>query len=236
MNKTIIRLLNILLAILLSSCTIGNKVVSNKKPDPIKIIFETDIGNDVDDALALDMLYKYIDSNKIDLLGIMINKEGEYPVNFIDIMNTWYGYPDIPIGIVRDGTNSEHDATNYAKCVALLENNISEPTFNSSNVDYSNVPNAHELYREILSEQPDGSVVIVSVGFSTNLVCLLDITADEFSTLNGKELVAKKVKYLSNMAGCFNDPDMHEYNVVKDIAAAQKVFEEWPTNIITSPF
>lgn len=28
------------------------------------IILETDIGNDVDDALALDMLYKYLDAKK----------------------------------------------------------------------------------------------------------------------------------------------------------------------------
>src|SRR5690554_8234854 len=120
MNKTIIRLLNILLAILLSSCTIGNKVVSNKKPDPIKIIFETDIGNDVDDALALDMLYKYIDSNKIDLLGIMINKEREDSVNFIDLMTTWYGYRDNVIGIVSSSNNSDYDSPNNSSGFNLI--------------------------------------------------------------------------------------------------------------------
>ena len=236
MIKRNVNLLIFVLIITLSSCWSNTKVDSNRDLGPLKIIFETDIGNDVDDALALDMIYKYLDTNKIDLLGIMINKEGEYPVIYTDIMNTWYGYPDIPIGVVRNGANSEHDAVNFAKCVSLLENDLGEPMFNRSGVDYTKVPEAHDLYREILSKQPDSSVVIISVGFSTNLARLLETTADEFSPLNGKELVAKKVKYLSNMAGSFNNPDHYEYNVAKDIDAAKKVFEEWPTNIIISPF
>lgn len=121
--------------------------------EPLKIIFETDMGNDVDDALALDMLYKYIYMNKIDLLGVMLNKEGEYPVHLIDIMNKWYGHK-IPIGVVRNGADSENDATNYAKCVVLLEGSNGEPLFKRSNIEYSNIPDAHKLYRKILSKQP----------------------------------------------------------------------------------
>ena len=33
-----------------------------------RIIFETDMGNDIDDALALDVICKYMDDGKIDLL------------------------------------------------------------------------------------------------------------------------------------------------------------------------
>lgn len=235
MVKKITGLLFVLFLVLLSSCASNNKGKKDVS-DPLKVIFETDIGNDVDDVLALDMLYKYFDMDQIELLAIMINKEGEYPAIFVDVMNTWYGYPDIPIGVVRNGADSEHDAVNYAKSVVLLKNDKGEPTFKHSNLDYSKLPEAHNLYRELLSKQPDSSVVIVSVGFSTNLARLLETQGDEFSPLTGKELVAKKVKCLSNMAACFNNPDLHEYNVVKDIAAAKKVFEEWPTNIITSPF
>lgn len=226
----------VLLLVLISSCVSNNKKNEEIASGPLKVIFETDMGNDVDDALALDMLYKYLDMDQIELLAIMINKNGEYPVIFADIMNTWYGYPDIPIGVVRDGADSEHDAVNYTKSVSLLKNDKGEPMFNHSHLEYAKLPEAHNLYREILSKQPDSSVVIVSVGFSTNLSRLLATPGDDFSPLNGKELVAKKVTYLSNMAACFNNPDLHEYNVVKDIAAAKRVFEEWPTKIITSPF
>ena len=236
MIKSKFYLLSLIIPILLSSCLSQNKEQRKIDSDLLKIIFETDIGNDVDDAMALDMLYKYIDMGKIDLLSVMINKEGEYSALFTNIMNNWYGYPNIPIGIVHDGADSEHDATNYAKCVVLMKNNNNEPMFQSSQLEYAVLDEAHNLYRKILSQQPDSSVVIVSVGFSTNLARLLETSADEFSHLNGKELVAKKVKFLSTMAGCFNNSDHHEYNIVKDITAAKKVFAEWPTTIVTSPF
>ena len=64
--------------------------------EPTRIIFETDMGNDVDDALAMDMLFKYIDSEKIDLLGISTNKRDDGSLEYIDALTTWYGYPDIP--------------------------------------------------------------------------------------------------------------------------------------------
>ncbi len=201
-----------------------------------KIIFETDIGNDVDDALALDMLYKYMDAGEIDLLGIMINKEGTYPPEYVDIMNTWHGYPKIPIGVIYNGADCENDAVNYAKCVSLMKKGNDEPLFRRSLKDYSELPEAHILYRKILAQQPDNSVTIVSTGFSTNLARLLDTPADDFSPLTGKELVAKKVKLLCTMAGCFNNPELHEYNIVKDIPAAKIVFAEWPTPLVTSPF
>ena len=68
--------------------------------EPVKIIFDTDMGNDVDDVVALDMLYKYVDEGTIDLLGILSSKRELGSIKFIDAMNTIYGYPNIPIGIV----------------------------------------------------------------------------------------------------------------------------------------
>ena len=38
---------------------------------PLRVIFDTDMGNDVDDPLALDMLYKAVDRGEIILLGIL---------------------------------------------------------------------------------------------------------------------------------------------------------------------
>lgn len=229
-------LATLLLLFIIFGCTTGKQQNEKLGSDAQRIIFETDIGNDVDDALALDMLYKYINSGEIQLLGIMINKEGMYPPEFTDIMNTWYGYPEIPIGVIHNGADSEHDATNYAKCVSLMSNENGEPLFQRSLKDYAELPEAHTLYRELLAQQPDHSVTIISVGFSTNLARLLDTPPDDTSPLTGKELVAKKVKLLCTMAGCFNNHELYEYNVVKDVPAAKKVFAEWPTPLVTSPF
>lgn len=236
MTRNRLYVTGLLFLIIFLGCTAKDRQSTRIVSDAQKIIFETDIGNDVDDALALDMLYKYMDAGKIDLLGIMINKEGRYPPEYVDIMNTWYGYPKIPIRIIYNGADCENDAVNYAKCVSLMKKGNEEPLFRRSLKDYSESPEAHIFYRKILAQQPDNSVTIVSTGFSTNLARLLDTPADDFSPLTGKELVAKKVKLLCTMAGCFNDPELHEYNIVKDIPAAKKVFAEWPTQVVTSPF
>lgn len=201
------------------------------------IIFETDLGNDVDDAMALDLLYKYQDAGMIRLLAINLNKNGEAPAEFADIMNTWYGYPDIPIWIIKEGADCETDAAvNYAKAVADLKDAEGKPLFVRSHPGYGDYPEAVSLYRKLLAAEPDTSVVIASVGFSTNLIRLMETPADKYSKLTGKELVAKKVKLLVTMAGCIDNPKTHEYNVRKDIRAAKTIFEQWPTPVVTSPF
>ncbi|MGI5847786.1 MAG: nucleoside hydrolase [Candidatus Cryptobacteroides sp.] len=224
-----------LLAALLAGCR-NDKKEAGSDSDVINIIMETDIGNDVDDALAMDLLYKYLDEGKINLLAVNINKEGQAPAEYVDILNTWYGYPEIPIGVIRDGADCEDDAINYAKAVVMLKDSAGAPAFTRTLQEYDSLPDAHILYRKLLSEAEDHSVVITSVGFSTNLIRLLETSADEYSDLTGKELVAEKVKLLVTMAGNFEDPDFHEYNVVKDIPAAKVIFEEWPTPVVTSPF
>ncbi len=220
-----------LLSLMLFAACTGEKSAQQQK---LRVIFETDIGNDIDDALALDMLYKYMDQDKIDLLAVMLNKCAPAPAEFMDIMGTWYGYPDIPVGIVRDGADDPWGQ--YAQKVVDLHKEDGAPMFERTHSDYDKLPDAHILYRKILAQQPDNSVVISTVGFSTNLARLLDTPADEYSPLTGKELVAKKVKLLVPMAGHMSDTTYCEYNVIKDIPAAQKVFAEWPTKMVVSPF
>ena len=209
----------------------------HKTPEqkPLSIIYETDMGNDIDDALAADILYKYHDAGKINLLGIMLNKEGVHQPEYIDILNTWYHHTEIPIGIIRLN-NVTPDPDDYAAKVCKLTDDQGEPLYKRTIQDYTTLPDAHVLYRKLLAQQPNHSVTIVSVGFSTNLARLLDTTADEYSPLSGKELVAQKVSRLITMAGGIPDSSFYEYNIKEDIPSAQKVFHEWPTPLVTSPF
>ena len=216
----------IAIAITMMACAQTKKMIANKTP--VSVIFETDMGNDVDDALALDMLYKYQDSGLIKLILISTNKNSKYSAQYIDILNTWYGYPDIPVGEVKDGANSQGDSHDYTQTVCEYT-----PAFKRSKDSF---PESVGLYRKILAAQPDGSVIVISTGFSTNLARLLDSKSDTYSALNGKALVAKKVKLLSMMAGNFEGEKMIEYNVLRDVPAAKKVFEEFPCKTVTSPF
>ena len=208
----------------------------NLSAQRMNIIFETDRGNDVDDALAIDMLYKYHKQGRIRLMAVMINKEGEYPPQYIDLLNTWYGQKRIPIGGYSGTKQSVMAGNNYTVTICNAKNEKGKPLYKRSIKDYSTLPSSVELYRRLLSKAADQSVTIVSVGFSTNLALLLETNADEYSPLRGRELVAQKVSRLVMMAGHMKNPTFTEYNVVNEIPACQKVYREWPTPIYTSPF
>ncbi|HRP55823.1 nucleoside hydrolase [Agriterribacter sp.] len=227
-DKRFVPFLLLIAYIIFTGCSNSKKATVVNKHLPV--IFETDMGNDIDDALALDMLYKYADQKMVKLLAVSSNKNNPSSAVYLDIMNTWYGYPKIPVGKVVNGANSEHDAVNYTRVVVDYR-----PAFQITTKDTA-YPESVNLYRKVLSEAADHSVVIVSVGFSTNLAKLLNSGADRYTDLNGKALVAKKVKLLSVMAGSFEGKKLKEYNVVKDVPAARELFEQWPTEIVVSPF
>lgn len=223
----------LLASLMLLSLSTSIAVQAQRSAGTQLIIFDTDMGNDIDDALALDLLYKYQDKGKIKILSIMVNKVGEGPARYVDIMNTWYGYPNIPIGIARTGADCE-EMNNYAQKVSDMKVD-GKPVFKTTVPDVTKLPDAEQLYRKVLAKQPDHSVIIISTGFSTNLARLFDTKGDANSPLTGLQLVKKKVKYMSLMAGQFYG-SRKEFNVIKDIPACAQVFAQSPVPIVTSPF
>ncbi len=220
--------------LIFSACGGSKTIQDTGDAGPMKVIFETDMGNDVDDALALDMLFKYVEDGDIDLLGISSNKRDSGSMEYLDILTTWYGRPDIPLGYVVNGAPCD-DAVNYAEAVHSLKTPDGAPMFSRSHASDAHMQPSVAMYRSLLAQQPDSSVTVISVGFSTNLAQLLDSEPDAFSPLPGKELVAQKVARLVTMAGDMVHPGVGEYNVIRDVDAARKVFAEWPTPVVTSP-
>lgn len=201
---------------------------------PQRVIVETDMGNDIDDALALDLLYKAADTGKVEILGISNHKKSEYASTYIDILNTWYGYPAIPIA-KSSACIGNNEAPDYTEAVCKMTDNNGKPLFHGTK-KASDIEESVSFYRRILSKQPNRSVVIISLGFATNLDLLLKSNPDKYSKLTGKELVARKVKFVSMMAGSFGTKARAEFNVVNDIPAMQNFFSEWPTKVVLNPF
>lgn len=208
------------------------------KPEPVppvKLIFDTDLGNDVDDALALGVIHALQDRGECELLAVTLTKDEALSAPFVDAVNTFYGRPDIPIGVVKDGPTKQP-----SKYTAIANDKKGDALkYPHDLLDGNDAPDATDVLRQALAAQPDHSVVIAQVGFSTNLSRLLDSKGDGHSPLGGKELAAQKVKFISVMAGAFkpfNGKPHPEYNVVKDIPAAQRLTRDWPTPIIYSGF
>lgn len=203
---------------------------------PVPLIFDTDLGNDCDDVLAMGVIHALQSRNECELLAVTITKDHALAASFADAVNTFYGRGDVPIGVCRSGV------TNHAGKFNVLANDVEK--YPHDLTVGSKVADAVPVLRKALASQEDGSVVIAQVGFSTNLANLLKSKADENSPLSGVELVKKKVRLLSVMAGAFtkipgkdgNLNDHKEYNIVKDIPSAKAICADWPTAIVWSGF
>ena len=157
-----------------------------------KIIFDTDIGGDADDLGAIAMLHNYVSRGDCELLAIMCWSDDEYAVPAIDAINRFYLHPNIPIGVRKDGTSTSE--TNYNQAIAKKF---------EYKLTCNDVPDAVDLYRKILGSAADTSIVVVTVGPLKNIERLLKSKSDGHSTLNGSELISKKVKEFVIMGGQF---------------------------------
>lgn len=202
---------------------------SSKTNEPVSLIFDTDMAPDYDDVGALALLHALADSGEVKILATVSSNKCATAVPCIEVINTYFGRPDIPTGAVR---GEAADRTTWHSGLRWTEELPKRyPHRTRSTADSED---ALTLYRRILSQQPDQSVTIVTVGFFSNLQNLLLSQPDEISPLPGKELVKKKVKQLVSMAGTF--PEGREFNVYIDVKASQFIVKEWPTPILFSGF
>jgi inosine-uridine nucleoside N-ribohydrolase len=210
----------------------GNARAAVRPTAPVALIFDTDIGNDVDDVMALGMIHGLQTRGVCRLLAVTVTKDHPKAAPFVDAVDTFYGRGEIPIGVVRDGATIDQ-----GRFLALADESTRFPHDLKSGLD---APDAVDVLRRTLAAQPDGSVTIVQVGFFTNLARLLTSPPDERSPLSGRELIRKKVARLSVMAGAFQrigtKEHFLEFNVVEDIPAAQRLVRDWPTPIVWSGF
>jgi inosine-uridine nucleoside N-ribohydrolase len=227
-------------------------VVAQPAREPIRVIFDTDMWGDMDDALALAMLHALQDRGEARLLAVTSSTAEPSTATFIDVLNTFYAHADIPIGLVRNGVTAQQTVTRfpiygspkgYTETLSGAVKPHGSLVFPRTLKDGSSAPDAVALLRKTLAAQPDASVVIIQVGFCTNLASLLESKADQSSPLDGMDLVKRKVRLLSVMAGAYADREGRalektepEFNVLLDVPSAQALFDRWPTPLVASGF
>ena len=217
-----------------------------RSPIP-RIIFDTDMITDFDDVGALACLHALADAGECEILATISSTRGNASVGAVEVINHYYGRGDLPVGAPKGmgvmgalpGAKEKVDPASplgapggphgghykYRKLVADYPQWV-------KHVDADDAPDANETYRRVLAVQPDGSVTICSVGFLTNLRRLLETKPDDISPLDGKALVAKKVKVWVCMACQY--PNGKEYNSKWDHESSRIAFENWPTPVVFS--
>ena len=217
-------------AMLLISCSKRTSQTEQQYTGVPLVILDTDIGSSADDLFALEMLYRYDEQGLCRLLGVVVDREGEDCAACADVMGTYFGYGDTPLGLVRDGIKNPKGWIDY-KAVPTHADSNGNPMFQRSVSDYSSLPDGWQLYRQLLAAQPDHSVSIVSTGFVTCLAQLLQSTPDSYSSLDGVELVRQKVKCIYVMGGVFGESEEPDYNFSQGIEFAKTFFRLWPQDV-----
>ncbi len=220
MIKRIIQYLSaIILIITLSAC---GAMAEGDNSGAIPIILDTDMESDVDDVGALAMLHALADFGETEILGVMVCAKNPWSILCADRINTYFNREKLPLGQLRGpGVDRE---SRYARGVA------EEFPGNLQSADEA--PDAVDQYRRLLAGQPDNSVIILSIGYLTNLRDLVNSGPDQYSNLNGQLLVEQKVRLWVCMGGMF--PSGRESNIRWDTEASIEAIDKWPGEIIFS--
>lgn len=229
------------LALVFTACKtqqVAQQRIYQPQPEnkPIQMILDSDFGSSTDDLFALMMIHHYIDQGKVDLKGVVVDREGDKNAQLVDIFNTYYGHPNIPIGLERNGVKNPRCFIPY-NGICDLKDSQGNPLFERTMTD-NNFMDGYRLYRKLLSQAEDKSVVVVAIGFVTTIAELFQSGADEFSPLNGVDLFGQKVKAVYIQSGRFESGDsLSGYNMRAASKQSAIFYDRLPHNvdIVMSP-
>lgn len=198
------------------------------KSSPARIILDTDMGNDCDDAGALAILHALADNGEAEILGVICSSGANpYGPGTVDAINTFYGRPHLPLGAEQGDFGDP--SQKYTQQVGT-----DTTTFGHTIIEKTDVPTALTVYRGLLAAAPDHSVTIVTIGHLKGLHDLLQSSGDSASSLDGLALVQRKVKEWVAMGGTY--PQGREFNFNGPGAApfTQYVVTHWPVKAVFS--
>ena len=208
---------------------------------PIGIAFDGDFGHRLDALLAVAMLNGLTAKTEARRISLSVSRPSLVSAQIADVVAAFYrgrppagpgggigaaseGVVGMPEGTGGPGAAGAHD--DNAPLAAILSRKAEggAPAYTSSVRGLVNTAESSVLIRNLLLAQHDGNAAIVLAGPATGLVRILGLYR------TGPQLSAK-CRQLVVAAGAFPDGPP-EPTIKADIAAARKLFAEWPTPIV----
>jgi hypothetical protein len=186
----------------------------------VGVIFDSDMGNTIDDALALAVLYGLQAKGDARVASVSVTKSSLQAAEFTDALVRFYsGEPGpfaipLPIGLSLTGKGRE----DTPMMGAVLDRKTPEgkPQYARGIHKMNDTADPAALIRNAFTAQQDENALVVLTGPATNLVQALDLPGT-------KQLVAQKVRYLT-MADIQGDPP-----------SARRLLAEWPARVVFAP-
>lgn len=197
-----------------------------------KIIFDTDLGGDCDDVMALDLLLACEKRGECELIGVTYSADARNSVPCIHSILRQHGRSSIPIGRapVKEGIKPVSDV--YAT-------KVTQAFQTPDTLRYEDAYDAVALLRKLLAENQ--GITLCVTGYLTNIAALLLSRPDEYSPLDGISLAAEKITEVAVMGCSFvhqngESSAFPEWNIKCDIKAAQTVMSLCPSPVVICPF
>jgi hypothetical protein len=183
----------------------------------VGVVYDADLGNTIDTALALAMLFGFQGKNEDRVISVSTTKSSLKAAVFADVLVRFYtGEPNgfagpIPIGLSLSGA--------MANDTPMLDAVADKAQYPRSIVKMNDTADPLAVIRNALSAQFDQNAIVVLAGPATNLARMLAIPGS-------RELIEKKVRYLVMSA---------DARLASDPAALQALIAGWPTEIVAAP-
>jgi len=122
----------------------------------VKIIFDTDIGGDCDDAGALAMLHRLCDLGEAELLAVTACYASPYVAGCIDAINRYYNR-EVPVGINYSAKNEDGGVYAGSLCKEF-PSRYPQETYGIPNA----APDTLHVLRKTLAHADDHSITLDS--------------------------------------------------------------------------
>lgn len=192
----------------------------------IKIIIDTDLGCDCDDAGALAVAHRFADKGECNIALVTHCTSNLSGCNAVCNINSFYGRVDIPVGTYQKENILKNKDGFFSKKIA--------EKFGAKYSSKAECPDAVKQIRKEFSKSQE-KLTLIALGPLAVISDFLDSKADEISNLSGLELARQNGGALVVMAGNFED-NRAEWNVEQAISKARNVFSRYPNKIFAVPF
>ncbi len=185
-------------------------------PQSVGVVIDGDFGNDATGLLALAVLYGLDAKGECRVISLSTSKTNLKSVGLLDLTSRFYASAtQIPVEFRRNLAVGMNEFGWSKEDTPILNAVFAKPEFVNPIKKLTDTAEPHALIRNMLTAQPDGLGTIVALGPATN-------AARTLTAQNGPAVVEKKVRALT-----LNLPALKA-----DVAAARKIFAEWPTPVI----
>lgn len=201
---------------------------------PIGIAFDGDFGNRIDAMLAVAMLNGLTAKSEARRISLSVSQTSLVSAQLADVISSFYRVRPVGggggVGAISEGMigmpEGRAPTDDKPTLAALLAKKAADgtPLYSSPISGLLNTAESAILIRNLLLAQHDGNAAIVLAGPATGVVRLLGLYR------SGPQITAK-CKELIVAAGSF-PAGPPEATIKSDVAAARKLFAEWPTPIV----